>query len=261
MKNIIAIFTGLVLLTGCANNFATHYTSIASVNTPSYIPTNKPIEIIDIGENPDELNQFLRVGYLPVGKSNFIAQSRSQKTANIEIQAKAVGAQIVLLNRKDAGTSTTVLPMTTPVNSVSTTNSNHNIYGNNVGLGNIYGTSTTTTYGSKTQYIPVTSSFTEYTATYLAKFKSRVGIHPAELTDLDKQALDQNTGIRVKIVVDGSPAYFGNIIPNDLILRVNGQPVAGVNGFAEISNNLPAGRAKFEILRNNKVVTKEIEIN
>lgn len=260
MKNIILAF-GLLILTGCANNFSTHYTSIASTNTPTYIPSNKPVEIIDIGDNPDEMNRFIRTGYLPIGKSNFIAQARSQKTIDIEAQAKAIGAQIVLLNRKDAGTSTTVLPMTTPMNSVSTTNSNHNIYGNNTGIGNIYGTSTTTTYASKTQLVPVTSSFTEYTATYLAKFKSKIGIHPSNLTDLDKRLLGQNTGIRVDVIVDNSPAYFGNIIPGDLILKINNQAIAGVDGFIEISQSLPVGKAKFEISRNNKTLTKEIEID
>lgn len=260
MKNIVLLGL-MVSLVGCANNFTTHYTSIANTNTPAYIPTNKPIEIVNISDNQDELNRFIRIGYLPVGKSNFIAQSRSQKIINIEKQAKAVGAQIVLLNKKDAGKSTRIIPMSTPINSTSTTNSNHNIYGGNIGFNNIYGTSTTTTYGSKTELIPVTSSFTEYTTIYLAKFKPKIGIYPSDLTDLDKQMLGQNTGIRVGVVVDNSPAYFGNIIPGDLVLKINDRVVAGVDGFINISNNLPSGKVKFEISRGNKLLIKEIEIN
>lgn len=260
MKKLIGVFGGLILLTGCANNFAKHYTSIVSTNTPSYISTNKPIEIIDVDDDPNELNRFLRDGYLPVGKSSFTAQSRSQKIADIKTQAKAIGAQIVLLNRKDAGTATMVVPLTTPTASTSITNSNHNIYGAYSGVNNIYGSSTTTTYGSKTQYIPVTSNFTEYTALYLAKFKSRVGIYSSELTDQDKQMLGQNTGVRVSVVVNESPAYFGNIIPNDLVLKINGQIIAGVNGFTDISNNLPPGKVRLEIFRNEKKIIKDIEI-
>ena len=260
MKKIIVIFCGLTLLTGCANNFAKHYTSITSTNTQSYIPADKSIEIIDVEDNPDELNRFLRDGYLPVGKSHFTAQSRSQKIEDIKTQAKAIGAQIVLLNRKDAGASTMVVPFTTPTSSTSITNSSHNIYGNYPGVNNIYGSSTTTTYGSKTQYIPVTSNFTEYTAVYLAKFKHKVGIHSSELTDMDKQVLNQNTGVRVRAVVTGSPAYFGNVIPGDFILRVNNQIVAGVSGFVEVVNNLPPGKTRLEIVRNGKKFTNEIEI-
>lgn len=118
-----------------------------------------------------------------------------------------------------------------------------------------------TPYGTQTQYIPFTVSSTGYSAYYLAKFKSKTGIYPFELTDQDKQEIGQNTGFKVGVIINESPSYYGGILVNDIVTEVNGNQVNGVKGFVEIVDTLPIGIAHLKVYRNGKYLNKQININ
>ena len=248
------------MLGGCVNQFADNYKTIATPSNPLYIPSSSELEIKETKNLNGDLQQYLEMGYAVIGTSNFSARSGSQNLQNLKNHAKTVGAQTVLVNRSHGGSSTVTLPFTTPTTTTSQSRSNYNINNNYGGYSSVNGNTTTTTYGSQTQYVPIEISFTQYSAVYLAKFKSRTGIYPFELDNKDNAYIEQNTGIKVGVVINESPAYYANILPNDIITRINGTDIAGVKGFIEFMNIAPSGSTKIELIRGSKKLTKTIKI-
>lgn len=248
-------------LLGCANKFAENYKSTATISNPLYVNTGEPLEIIESNDINSDLKKLLEQGYMTIGTSKFVANSGSQSLSDLKKHGEIVGAQKIVVNRKHLGSSTVPLAMTTPTVSTSSTNSNYNITNNYGGNANIYGNSRTTTYGTQTQYIPFTVSSTGYSAYYLAKFKSKTGIYPFELTDQDKQEIGQNIGFKAGVIINDSPAYYGGILTNDIVTEVNGKQINGVKGFVEFVDSLPNGTAKLKVYRNGKSLIKEINVN
>lgn len=258
---IIIVTLAMLLVSGCATNqFATNYKSIGNTDSPSYIPSSADIEVIEVQDIEKEAQPYFESGYLPIGTSSFVASSGSQNIKSIKDHAKLVGAQIVLFNRSSAGSNQVVIPFTSPTATTSYTQSNYSLNNQSSYYGSLSGNSTTTTYGSKTNYVPVTVNYTNYSAAYLAKFHSRTGIYPVELTNQDKATIEQNTGFKAGVIVNESPAYYANILPNDIITKINGVDVAGVKGFLEITNTAPNGLMKIELIRNQKKLNKTIPI-
>lgn len=258
MKKISLILS--LLLVGCVNQFADSYKIIATPNNPLYIPSSSELEIKETNDIKGDLQHFIEMGYAIIGTSNFSARSGSQNLQNLKKHAKTVGAQMVLVNRSSAGSSTVAVPFTTPIATTSQSKSNYNINNNYGGYTSVSGNTTTTIYGSQTQYVPVEMSFTKYSAVYLAKFKSRTGIYPIELNNQEKAYIEQNTGFKVGVIVNESPAYYANILPNDIITRINGTDIAGIKGFIEIMNVAPSGATNIELIRGSKKISKIINI-
>lgn len=258
MKKISLILS--IMLGGCVNQFADNYKTIATTSNPLYIPVSGEIEIKETKDIQGDLQTYLERGYAPIGTSNFSARSGSQNIQNLRNHAKTVGAKAVLINRSNLGSSTITLPFTTPTTTTSQSRSNYNISNNYGGYASVNGNTTTTTYGSQTQYVPVQVSFTQYSAIYLAKFKSRTGIYPVELNNQDKAKIDQNTGFKVGVVVNESPAYYANILPNDIITKINGIDIAGIKGFIEVTNIAPSGLMNIDLIRDSRKLRKQISI-
>lgn len=258
MKIKLTLIILTVVLSGCANNFAANYTSLANTSSPTYIPSNAPVQVIITEDLSNILSQYLRKGYLPVGKSEFQANGRQSKD-DLKKQAIAVGAQVAIATREDLGSSTISMPITTPSTSTTYSTSNYNIYGNK-GINSIRGATTSTTYGTQTNYIPLTINSGKYTAVFLAKFKSKSGIIPFGLSDESKRKLQQNSGVMVGEVVENSPAYYANIIKGDIILDVDKKEVFGVDGFIKAIDDSNSNKVSLKILRNENVITKNIDL-
>lgn len=256
MRNIFLISTVALILTGCANGYTTYYKPLATSKSPLYVPSDLPIQV-KISENIDlDTKQLIEDGYLILGVSKFIARSGSQNLKDMEKQAALVGAQVVLASKKNLGSTTIAMPLTTPTTNTSTTNYNlRNNYGSYV-----TGSAQTTSYGTQTQYVPITISDTEYAAYFFAKFKNKIGIFPADLTDLDKKNIEQNGGMKVGLIINNSPAYYAGVLKDDIILKINDKDVYGVNGYLESVNNLEGEDVKFTIYRSGKILNKNIKI-
>lgn len=259
-KTFITILS-VIFFSGCANNFAETYKPYDGLKTLSPLDKKESVEIIDVKENPDKVNKILREGFSPIGSSRFVARDMSQQIVDIEKQARAIGAKVAVLEKKDAGSGTVVQPYVTPTQVTSTTNLHQNIYSNKGYLGNIQGNATTSSYGTSTQYVPVHVNFKEYIVTYYSKTPNNIGVYVDDLSDNEKQLIGSNTGVKVIAVIDNSPAYFGNILPNDLILEVNGSKLAGAKGFNKVNGELLKGKVDLMILRSSKVISKQIELN
>jgi S1-C subfamily serine protease len=123
---------------------------------------------------------------------------------------------------------------------------------------NAYGTGTTTTYGTSTNYIPMTVDQHSYMAVYMAKFTFKVGLVLDPLTDADRQVIESNAGARVSIVVDGTPAFDADILPGDILLSIADRKLSGVNSLVEITDPMPAGPVPFKLWRNGQAIVKSV---
>lgn len=256
MKYISFLAILSIVLSGCASGFATNYKPITSAQSTLYIPSNKPIEIIQTENIGLETKKWVEEGYLIMGVSDFVASSGSQNLKSLEKQASLVNAQVVLVSAKHLGSTTMAMPMTTPTSNTSTTN--YNLYGS-YGT-QVSGMAQTTTYGTQTQYVPVTLSSTRYSAYFLGRFKNKTGVYPFELNENDKLQIEQNFGIKVGAVVRGSPAYLSGILANDIILKANKKDIYGVQGFLDITNPLQDESLEFDVYRNGKTIKKVLKI-
>lgn len=224
-----------VLLASCANQYERFYQPVAGA-TPEAIaqireappPGNPQVEHASAPTGPQEmealLSSYIKRGYALIGSSSFDSTAAQRETSAIE-QARKVGADlVVILAPRYAGSTTAVMPIATPTSSTSYSTATATAYGPG-GVANVYGSGTTTTYGTSTSYVPITLQHFDYGAGYFIKRKWRFGVLCRDLTDAERQELQTNKGAFVRVVVDASPAFIADILPGDIILAIDGQPV------------------------------------
>lgn len=170
MKRLILLIA--LLVTGCANPFAKFYQDrtggIDLASSPYVVlPSGEP-KLYQGTDPKTDQQSMLENGYSLVGFSSFNASNIN--VDNALIQAKTVHAEIVLVYSKYTGTNSGVLPFTLPDTQTSTTTLSGSVYGSG-GYGNLYGTANTTTYGSKTMYIPYSVDRYDCFASYWIKMK------------------------------------------------------------------------------------------
>lgn len=82
-----------------------------------------------------------------------------------------------------------------------------------------------------------------HTAYYFVKSTSRglIGIRYQDLEQADRERLRRNTGVVVSVVIKNSPAFYGNLIRGDVIIRMNGTDVYNVESLKQITKSLKPG--------------------
>jgi len=64
-----------------------------------------------------------------------------------------------------------------------------------------------------------------------------------------RSPLGRNTGAYVVAVKDDSPAFFGNILPADVVIRAAGQEVLRPSDLEEIAANMTDGQVELDLIR------------
>ena len=202
------------------------------------------------GEVDTDFGNMYRKGLVPIGYSLF--ESGNEQTRDGMRLAKELGASHVIFGVNLESSTSVTVPLTLPNNTTSTTNGNATVFGSGgTAFGNF--NSTTTTRGTKTTYIPVTKNRYAKSAIYFApEPKIGAGIYSREILPKEMQALGTRFAIAVRFVRDYSPAYYADILPGDIILKVNGKPAEPNVWWAEI---LDAQPDVLEIMRAGKVET------
>ena len=128
------------------------------------------------------------------------------------------------------------------------------------GYANYYGSSTT--YGSRTIYIPYSVNRFNYYATYWIKVKQfALGVYFDNLTDELRKEVETNRGVYVTVVVRGSPAFENDLLVGDIIRRVNGTEVSDEKHFWELVNDNKGRKVELGVVRDGKDISKEIQLN
>lgn len=216
----ILLTLGVCLLCGCASGYAKFYRSAVGA-TPEVItknraaPAPKAPALERAGGAPvDVVAAYGRRGYALIGYSSFNSGRRESDSAAVA-QGADVGADIVVVvDPRYTGSVSTTVPITTPTATTSYTTGTATAYGPG-GPVTAYGNATTTTYGSQTNYLPLTIQRFDYGALYFYKRHWVFGALFRDLNDDERRALQSNRGVYVSTLVDGSPAFNADILAGE----------------------------------------------
>lgn len=266
MKTLIrlsAITSLACALSACANGYADFYHQVAPTNIVLSVRDGTPPAQPEVmrGSYPvkDAVQEMARKGYGVLGYSSYNGPRGSVQDA--VAQGKQVGADIVMIfDPRYAGSTTSSIPITTPTTQTTYSSGTATAYGPG-GPVTAFGTGTSTTYGSTTNYVPFTVNRYDFVAVYLFKEHILIGFNAAPLTDAERQLVQSNSGERVVTVVDGSPAFNANILPGDILLSYDGHPFdAESRAFHDYEESKRGQTITLVIYRNGQTLTKQVPV-
>jgi len=255
-----------VILTGCATGYKDFYKAVNGA-TPELIaarragppPATPAVERAQPGDKKLIVAAYEKRGFSLIGYSAFNSGKNESERAAIQ-QGQEVGADLVLiLNPKYTGSVTTSVPIVTPTTSKSYSSGTATAYGAGAPV-TAYANSTTTTYGTTTNYVPITVNRSDYAALYFIKIRIRLGAIFRNLSDLERQDLQTNKGVVINAIVDGSPAFDADILIGDMVLSVDGQAVTNVTGLQAMLAERAGKQITFGLLRRGQKIEKNIQL-
>jgi hypothetical protein len=210
---------------------------------------------------------MLENGYEVVGWMSFNGKGNALSNEQLIEQARAVGASVVIEWHRYRNTVSGAIPFTTTSPSqivTSNTNGTVNVNGNGgYATGNYSGTTTTVLPGTPTtQYIPYNIQRYDYNASFWAKRKRYgLGAYYVDLTAEQRVRLERNGGVTVVAIVKGTPAFSGNILAGDVIVKINGQDVVDTAGATAMLGKLAGQVVTFDLRRGGEARIVEIRLN
>lgn len=257
----VAVTLLAAALAGCASGYSQFYTAVPGA-TPEIIaearaappPTNP---IVERAANFPDPQQYANLGYSAIGYSSFNS-GRNEPENNAIAQGKKVGADlVVIVNPSYTGSVTSQLPVTTPTTSTSYTTGSATAYGSG-GSVTAYGNSTTTTYGSRTTYIPMTVHRRDFGAMYFVKLSYIFGVNWRDLSNDERSVLQSNSGVYVTSVVNDSPAYLNDVLVGDIITEIDGKPIYGQQVASDALAQKRGQDIDLTIFRNGQLIEKKV---
>lgn len=257
------IMLACVAIAGCATGYSQFYQPLPSADQTlarRVAPApEQPIVERTSGDWRDITDRYARLGYVPLGSSSFNSGQDKDDEDAVE-QGQEIGADlVVIIQPRHTDTRTTSIPITTPTTTTSHTTGTATVYGNG-GSATAHGNATTTTYGSRTTYIPMTVSRYDFGAIYFVKVKIQFGAYFRDLSDAERGSLQTNKGAAITLIVDGSPAYNCDVLVGDIVLTVNGERVSGAQGMMDLIQLHAGQSADLMLVRNGKEISKTVLI-
>lgn len=262
MKRLLAILL-VVVLNGCASGYSQFYTALPDA-TPEAIaklrvapPPAAPL--VDRSHSVPDPDYYARYGYAAIGYSSFNS-GRAESESNAIEQGKKVGADlVVIVNPSYTGSVTSHIPVTTPTTSTSYTTGSATAYGAG-GTVTAYGNSRTTTYGSQTNYIPMTTNRYDYGAVYFVKRKYSFGANWRDLNNQERAEIQSNSGVVITVVVNDTPAFRNDVLVGDIVTKVNGQSIFGQQAMSDALAGKEGQEVVLTILRNGTAIEKHVTL-
>ena len=256
-KNSLLLFAILLslLLAGCASGYKQFYTPNHEA-TPEAIaesraappPATPIVERSQLGEPQSILDAYAKRGYAMIGHSAFNS-GRPESEDSAVRQGQEVGADLVLIfNPEYTGSVTSAIPITRPTTTTSYSS-------------NAYGTGTTTTYGSTTNYVPLTVHRSDYVAMFFIKQRFGLGVFGEDLSDAERQEFQSNKGAAVRVVVDGTPAFDADILVGDVITAVDGKSVSSYKALQDLLRERAGKLIAVSIVRRGQHIEKSVQLN
>jgi hypothetical protein len=252
-----------VLLGGCANGFSDFYRGMTKEQIDQRIGTRPSVEpkviyAIDVKAESDRLAE---AGFTLVGESSYEGAQSRRAESNAVAQAKAVGAETVVFSERDAGSRTVEMPITTPTTSTSFSSFNGAAFNPAYGSTNVIGTATTTSFGTSTTYVPMTIQRADYYAGYWVKGKPPIfGAVVAPLKPEQRRQLGSNTGMMIRVVVIGSPAFKADIFSGDDLISIGDVSITTSDDYQTALRKYAGTEVSVQILRDGQRVTKQINL-
>jgi hypothetical protein len=261
MRICILIFL-VVACTGCVSGYKQFYhdNTYGRSYAELHVELTKNPPRLVIGTNPEvDSREMLQNNYIQIGYSSF--NGKLEGTEGALSMAKSLNAEVVITYSQFTGSETRIATYDTPTTQTSYSTANVTAYGSN-GWANAYGTGTTTTYGTRTNYVPYTVDRYNQGATYWIKRKPPIfGAMVDELSENDKKSIGSNKGVKVMIVIKDSPAYDADIIEGDILKAINGTEIKDSNHYFEVLSENATNLVSFRFYRGGKIQTKKIQLS
>lgn len=261
---IISILLFTLLISSCSG-YSKFYKPYVDAKKLKDVELLKPNEVPKIQYTNDlgaDRRKLVSKGYGAIGYASFNGKLESER-AIIE-QAKSVSATLILVTSEYTGTQTVTSNLYLPDN--KTTYHSGTSYGN-TSYSNPYGylgnsstrlnySGTSTTYGTKV--VPITKQHRRYNQTAMFFVKStkklKFGVHLRELTDEQKVKLERNTGANVYTVVEDTPAFYANVLQDDILLKINNTDIKSPKHASNVMRDIPTKdvTATYTVLRKGK---------
>lgn len=260
MKKILFLLPLFFIFSGCTNPYSSSYTNLTkwvdTLSNPSVIVPTGKANLIQGSNLENDNTRMLENGYLLLGISSFNAGTTSQ---NLAIQhAKKIHARTIIVYSQYTNTLSGSMPLTVP--DTQTSYHSGNIYGSGGGFANYSGSSTT--YGTRTTYMPYHVRRYDYYATFWIKAKpASLGIHFNDLTNELRRKVESNKGVCITVVVKNSPAFNADLLGGDIIQKCNNIDVVHACHFANLIAGNNGKQIELEIFRNGKTIVKQIQLN
>jgi membrane-associated protease RseP (regulator of RpoE activity) len=258
---IVAMAACMTMLLGCSNPFKQFYKgqSVAQLNGDKpWIETSAvPATVVQTGNIGPEIESRVQDGAILLGQSNWFGADVGTE-GQARQQAKDIGATTVLWSYQYAGSTSGVMPITTPT--VSTTYGGGTVYGT---YGSATWTGSATSYGTTTTYMPYTVHRYNVNAAFLAMRTRppRLGIYPRELTPAEQSAAGTTQGLLIMLVVRRSPAAEAGILPNDVICSVAGLPLTKPDDMTAALERHAGQTVEVVLRRNGQELRMSIQLN
>ena len=242
MKKLFLILLMSTLI-GCTsvNPYTETYISTPNVNisiNDTKPETNSNIKIINSTNIKDDLINIYEDGYEMVGYSSFNTTDLSEKY--VKDQALNVGATLVIYSKTFASQDSELEPM----------------FLNGFCYGGYYSSVNCT--GFDWQYV-VRSKY-DYLATFWVKTNlTELGILVQDISVENRKELGINNGVEVNAIRKDSVAR-NEIALSDVIIKINGNDIKNKIDYRKIMTENKGKKINLEILRKNKIITKDLMV-
>lgn len=267
----LAVVLTCVLVAGChISGYHQFYKPMVDETAVKNAVTLKEVQTLGADETPrvfttDNMDRDFRVamskGFLPIGESLFNGMLEPE-SAVIQ-QARDVGAVLVLVKTQYTDTQTVTTPLVLPNNQTTySSGTAYGTYGRNTGSASYSGT--TTTYGSTV--VPMTYQQRRFDqgAVFFIKDlrKFRIGIVVYDLTMEMRTKLERNTGAVIRVILENSPAFEANVLPDDVLIEFNGAKILNARQALEVMKSAvpEGGKCPIKIIRNGTERTIDLNL-
>ncbi|MEX3635935.1 PDZ domain-containing protein [Paraburkholderia sp. BR14320] len=261
-KTLLASMVGLSVLTGCANGFSDYYHGMSREQIDEKVGARAAVEpkTIHATDVKAESERLAENGYWLAGESSFQGRETRFAESSALTQARKLGAEIVVLASGDAGSESVAVPIVTPTTSTTYSSFSGNA-SNGYGTTHVNGFGSSTSYGTSTNFIPMTVHRANYYAGYWVKQKPAVlGVTLLPLNGDQHRTIGTNSGLLVRVVVIGSPAYKADIFQGDYLMAINGEPTSDVQDALRILRAHAGQSVKLSLLRNGTTISKDVQL-
>jgi tetratricopeptide (TPR) repeat protein len=259
MNRMMLVFC-VVALASCANPYAQFYKGTPDARLlPAYDSSQSGLQIYRSANLDQDRIALMRRSFIPIGDASFNAAESQVTEHHLREQAQKIGAHAVLVSSKYSHTLSGAVPLTVPNATTTYSTGTATAFGAG-GAVTAYGSGTTTSYGSQTVMMPYSIARSDFAAIFFAKFRSRAGLFTEPLDDDTRRRLQTNSGVKVLVVSDGSPAFHADVVPGDVIISLADETVQSPQVFSALLKKYEGQTVTLRIDRDGKTLEKTIAL-
>jgi S1-C subfamily serine protease len=101
----------------------------------------------------------------------------------------------------------------------------------------------------------------DYGAVYFVKQRFGLGVFIRDLNDSERQDLQTNRGVAIRLVVDDTPAYNADILVGDVITAIDTAPISNARAFNAALSGRGGKVVVLSLVRRGKQIEKSVQLN